>query len=111
MRAFCFALLDSLTPSALASPISVRESGNGPSSISLAELALQKVLTGASPIFGGSEANGTSTKTSIWMKNYPDSTKLDHMNIPGTHDSATWNYSIATQDTLLHVTDLARSAW
>jgi 1-phosphatidylinositol phosphodiesterase len=103
MRALYFALLDFLTLSALTS---VRGSSNGPPSVSLAELALQKVLTDASPIFGWSEANGTSTNTSVWMKNYPDATKLVHMNIPGTHDSATWNYSIATQDALLHVTYL-----
>lgn len=40
------------------------------------------------------------------MKSYPDSTQLVHMNTPGTHDSSTWNYSVATQDYLLHVTDL-----
>ncbi|KAJ5118048.1 hypothetical protein N7526_011071 [Penicillium atrosanguineum] len=28
------------------------------------------------------------------------------MNIPGTHDSATWNYSQATQDSLVGITDL-----
>ncbi|KAK5135721.1 hypothetical protein LTR08_004707 [Meristemomyces frigidus] len=28
------------------------------------------------------------------------------MNIPGTHDAATWNYSIATQQSLRHVTNL-----
>ena len=38
------------------------------------------------------------------MKDYPDSTMLVHMNIPGTHDSSTWNYSQATQDSLLHIT-------
>jgi 1-phosphatidylinositol phosphodiesterase len=80
MRALYFALLDFLTLSALTS---VRGSSNGPPSVSLAELALQKVLTDASPIFGGFEANGTSTNTSTWMKNYPDSTKLVHLNILG----------------------------
>ena len=42
------------------------------------------------------------------MKAYPDSTPLVHMNIPGTHDSATWNYSLATQESLIHVTDLVK---
>ncbi|KAJ5653688.1 hypothetical protein N7490_000691 [Penicillium lividum] len=40
------------------------------------------------------------------MKNYADNTLLVHMNIPGTHDSATWNYTQATQDSLLGITDL-----
>lgn len=30
------------------------------------------------------------------------------MNIPGTHDAATWNYSLATQQSLRHVTDLVQ---
>lgn len=40
------------------------------------------------------------------MKKYPDDTLLVHMNIPGTHDSATWNYTQATQNSLLGITDL-----
>jgi 1-phosphatidylinositol phosphodiesterase len=28
------------------------------------------------------------------------------MNIPGAHDPQTWNYSLATQEALNHVTDL-----
>lgn len=40
------------------------------------------------------------------MKAYPDDTPLTCMNIPGTHDAATWNYSLATQQYLGHVTDL-----
>lgn len=72
---------------------------------SLADLALKKVLHDAAPIFGIYVYN--QTNTSNWMKSYPDSTPITHMNIPGTHDSATWNYSIATQQALLHVTNLA----
>lgn len=72
----------------------------------LAKLALQQVLDAASPIFGIYEYNVTVTNTSIWMKAYPDSTKLVHMNLPGTHDSSTWNYSQITQDSLLHITNM-----
>ena len=71
---------------------------------SLAQLALQQVLSAASPIFGVYESTATVLNTTTWMKDYADSTLLVHMNIPGTHDSSTWNYSQATQDSLLHIT-------
>jgi len=70
----------------------------------LANFALQKVLDDAAPIFGN--YNNKQTNTSTWMKAYPDNTPIVHMNIPGTHDSATWNYSQAAQDSLLHITNL-----
>ncbi|KAJ5933634.1 hypothetical protein N7454_005963 [Penicillium verhagenii] len=74
------------------------------SATSLADLALSKVLDTASPIFG--DYVKETTAKAEWMKNYADSTLLVHMNIPGTHDSATWNYTQATQDSLLGITDL-----
>lgn len=40
------------------------------------------------------------------MSNYPDETLLVHMNLPGLHDAATWNYSKATQQSLDHITHL-----
>jgi 1-phosphatidylinositol phosphodiesterase len=40
------------------------------------------------------------------QRRHPDSTPLSHLNIPGTHDSATWNYSQATQDALRGITNL-----
>ena len=70
----------------------------------LGSLALSKVLDDASPIFGP-YAN-VQSDTSTWMSAYPDSTKIVHMNIPGTHDAATWNYSIETQSSLKHITNL-----
>lgn len=73
-------------------------------SSSLAHHALQKVLDDASPIFG-EYSKQTNSKTE-WMKGYPDDTLLVHMNIPGTHDSATWNYTQATQDAMRGITDL-----
>ncbi|KAI9734062.1 MAG: hypothetical protein M1818_007000 [Claussenomyces sp. TS43310] len=88
---------------ALTAPIVERDSPCSKAS-SFSDLAVRKVLHDASPIFGVYEK--VTTNTSEWMKRYADSTKLVHMNIPGTHDSATWNYSSATQDALRHVTDL-----
>lgn len=73
-------------------------------SSSLESFALEKVLADATPIFG-KYVKETGSKAE-WMKNYNDDTQLVHMNIPGTHDSATWNYSQATQDSLLGITDL-----
>lgn len=83
-------------------------------SSTLAELALGKVLHDASPIFG--DYVDVSSNTSTWwevlysidmavliacrMKSYADETLLVHMNIPGTHDAATW-YVIPILDCLL----------
>ncbi|KUJ08950.1 PLC-like phosphodiesterase [Mollisia scopiformis] len=97
-----FAVLASLALSVLASTTVQVRSAN--KSLSLADLALQKVLDDASPIFGYYVQNKTSTST--WMKSYPDSTKIVHMNLPGVHDVQTWNYSLATQEALDHVTNL-----
>ncbi|KAF4632753.1 hypothetical protein G7Y89_g5366 [Cudoniella acicularis] len=85
---------------ALASPLQPR------TSTSVAQLALQKVLEDASPILGNYVNFGSNSKTANWMKSYSDSTQIVHMNIPGTHDSATWNYSQATQDSMAHVAAL-----
>ena len=90
----------------LASPVVVSKAATAKNSTSLGELALQQILNTASPIFGVYDYNATVTNTSTWMKKYPDSTQLVHMNIPGTHDSSTWNYSQATQDSLLHITEV-----
>jgi 1-phosphatidylinositol phosphodiesterase len=97
----CSALF--LSP-AISSSVAAREAATTAGSSSLAELALQQILSVASPIFGVYDYNETALNTSTWMSRYPDSTQLIHMNIPGTHDSSTWNYSQATQDSLLHIT-------
>ncbi|KUI65251.1 1-phosphatidylinositol phosphodiesterase [Cytospora mali] len=56
----------------------------------------------ATEIFGPYvQDNGTLAS---WMSKYPDDTPLALMNIPGTHDSATWNYTEATQAALANVT-------
>jgi 1-phosphatidylinositol phosphodiesterase len=72
----------------------------------LAQFALQKVLDDASPIFGYDQDESSKSATSTWMKAYPDDTLLVHMNIPGTHDAATWNFSKATQQRLSSITAL-----
>jgi 1-phosphatidylinositol phosphodiesterase len=71
---------------------------------SLSSYALQNVLSDASPIFG--QYSKETNANTEWMKRYPDDTLLVHMNIPGTHDSATWNYSQATQDAMSGITAL-----
>ncbi|CDM30425.1 hypothetical protein DTO013E5_2615 [Penicillium roqueforti] len=73
-------------------------------SAALADYALHTVLDNAAPIFG-SYKKVTGGK-SEWMKKYHDNTLLVHMNIPGTHDSATGSYNQATQDALRGITDL-----
>lgn len=75
------------------------------SSSQLAHFALNKILNDATPIFGIDEGSSEAA-TSNWMKAYPDDTLLVHMNIPGTHDAATWNYSRATQEALEPITAL-----
>ncbi|EME42614.1 hypothetical protein DOTSEDRAFT_134275 [Dothistroma septosporum NZE10] len=71
---------------------------------SLASLALEKVLGDGSPVFGLPTTTQASTAT--WMKQYSDDTRIVHMNIPGTHDAATWNFSKTTQESLEPITDL-----
>ncbi|KAJ6076392.1 hypothetical protein N7499_008373 [Penicillium canescens] len=73
-------------------------------SSAVADFALHKVLSDATPIFGSYVKE--SGEKAQWMKAYPDETLLVHMNIPGTHDSATWNYTQPTQDALRGITDL-----
>ena len=71
---------------------------------SLSDLALGKVLQDASQVFGNYENNQSATAN--WMRAYSDDTLIVHMNLPGTHDADTWNYSLATQRSLNHVTNL-----
>ncbi|KAF8877946.1 PLC-like phosphodiesterase [Gymnopilus junonius] len=57
-------------------------------------------LTWATPIAGFDTGCSKSAKTCDWMAKFPDSKLLVHMNLPGTHDTSTWNYSDATQASL-----------
>lgn len=108
-----FATLATFSGPSLGFPASSSLVHKGASSGSLlASLALRKVLKDASPIFGdpstllGAE-NTSEPKTATWMKAYHDETKIVHMNLPGTHDAATWNYSHSTQDSLEYINGLA----
>lgn len=85
----------------------VEEHGTSSASSELADLALQKVLNDASPIFGH-YATGNTRDTATWMKLYPDKTPIVRMNIPGTHDAATWNYSSQNKEVLDPITDLVK---
>ncbi|KAI7164860.1 hypothetical protein KC349_g402 [Hortaea werneckii] len=100
------ALLVLATFAGFTTPITTLSSlyGGNNSSRPLTTLALEKVLSDARPVFG--ESVHAPSNKSDWMKAYPDDTPLTRMNIPGTHDAATWNYSLATQQYLDHVTDL-----
>ncbi|KAF3064857.1 1-phosphatidylinositol phosphodiesterase [Daldinia childiae] len=69
----------------------------------LGQLALQKVLQDSREVFGV-ESDNSSQPYANWMSSVPDDTPLAHLNIPGTHDAATWNYSQATQDALAYAT-------
>ncbi|KAF7294681.1 PLC-like phosphodiesterase [Mycena indigotica] len=70
----------------------------------LGQDALNDILARGAPILGIDNGCSRTSKTCDWMRNVPDHTKLVHMNLPGTHDSATWNYSQATQDSLIRYT-------
>lgn len=79
---------------------------------SLADFALEKVLADGSEILGDGAVteNGESPWTSTWMKHYPDSTRIVDLNIPGTHDTATWNFSAETRDRLANINKLIGNA-
>ncbi|KAI0145719.1 PLC-like phosphodiesterase [Hypoxylon sp. NC0597] len=80
----------------------------------LAQFALQKVLQDGLEVFGPADSSSSSSSAwapnpnpkpyANWMSSLPDSTPLAHLNIPGLHDAATWNYSQATQDALASAT-------
>ncbi|KAJ7671852.1 PLC-like phosphodiesterase [Mycena rosella] len=70
----------------------------------LAQDALAYTLALGAPILGFDVGCSQTANTCDWMRKFSDETKLVHMNLPGTHDSATWNYSQATQDSLLRYT-------
>ncbi|KAH7877413.1 PLC-like phosphodiesterase [Lentinula edodes] len=72
---------------------------------SLAQAALAEILQRGAPILGfDAGCDPALNATCNWMANIPDETNLIHMSIPGTHDSSTWNYTQATQNSLLGYT-------
>lgn len=76
----------------------------------LNQFALQKVLQASAEVFGDasessfSNGDGNPLPYANWMSTIPDSTPLAHLNIPGAHDAATWNYTAAVQDSLAYAT-------
>ncbi|KAJ4474299.1 PLC-like phosphodiesterase [Lentinula aciculospora] len=78
-------------------PVSVQQS--------LAQAALTEILQRGAPILGfDTGCDPALNATCDWMAKIPDDTELVHMSIPGTHDSSTWNYTQATQNSLLGYT-------
>ncbi|KAL0570914.1 hypothetical protein V5O48_011054 [Marasmius crinis-equi] len=70
----------------------------------LAQNALSDILERGAPILGSDTGCSQDAPTCDWMAKIADDTQLVHMNIPGTHDASTWNYSQATQDSLTRYT-------
>ncbi|KAI2638267.1 PLC-like phosphodiesterase [Xylaria nigripes] len=69
----------------------------------LGQFALQKLLQDGRGILGDvtiDDITSSASPRARWMSKYPDSTPLTHLNIPGIHDAATWNYTQSTQDAL-----------
>ncbi|KAJ6608105.1 PLC-like phosphodiesterase [Mycena sp. CBHHK59/15] len=78
-----------------------------PASQFLAEKALEEILERAAPILG--RDHGCSP-TCNWMAKISDDIRLVDMNLPGTHDAATWDYSDARQAELVRYTGPIRAA-
>ncbi|KAI0532125.1 PLC-like phosphodiesterase [Xylaria digitata] len=95
-------------------------SGGDGTGNALGRLALDKILNDARPIFGELDEDPSTSapastlyghghgygynKYARWMAGLPDAIPLAHLNIPGTHDAATWNYTQTTQDELSEAT-------
>ncbi|KAI0412324.1 PLC-like phosphodiesterase [Xylaria grammica] len=100
------------------------DGGGGDGGNSLGRFALDKILRDARDVFGelddessapASASTPASTlyghghgygynKYARWMAGLPDEVPLTHLNIPGTHDAATWNYTQTAQDGLADAT-------
>lgn len=70
----------------------------------LAESALSDVLTRGAPILGYDQGCSMNDPTCDWMSKVPDTKRIVELSLPGTHDAATWNYSDATQQSLIRYT-------
>ncbi|KZO95018.1 PLC-like phosphodiesterase [Calocera viscosa TUFC12733] len=68
----------------------------------LGQYAVQTLLQYGRPILG--DYANCDSGLCTWMSTFPDDLPIVHMNIPGVHDTATWNYSQTTQDSLEHIT-------
>ncbi|KAJ7271269.1 PLC-like phosphodiesterase [Mycena rebaudengoi] len=69
----------------------------------LGEKTLSESLERAVAIFGRDEPL-VPFSTCDWMSRLSDSTKIVDLNLPGTHNSATWGYSDARQAELINCT-------
>ncbi|KAI1187008.1 PLC-like phosphodiesterase [Nemania serpens] len=92
--------------------LTLASSGHGGSA--LAQLALGKILRDGRDVFGDADDSASPSPSpspslasaygyprhANWMAALPDTVPIAQLNIPGTHDAATWNYSQATQDGL-----------
>ncbi|KAJ7457847.1 PLC-like phosphodiesterase [Mycena latifolia] len=76
----------------------------------LAESALSEILERAAPILGRDNGYSPSSSTYDWMAKLSDDTRIVDMNLPGTHDAATWDYSEARQAELIKYTGPIRAA-
>ncbi|KAF7367945.1 PLC-like phosphodiesterase [Mycena sanguinolenta] len=74
----------------------------------LDERTLSERLERAVPIFGREEPSAHFS-TSDWMSGLSDNTKIVDLNLPGTHNSATWGYSDARQAELVKYTGSIRA--
>ncbi|EDR02697.1 uncharacterized protein LACBIDRAFT_308269 [Laccaria bicolor S238N-H82] len=97
LRVHLCALFLALSPLAsLAAPPSY----DHPSQTVLSQAALSDILFRGLPILGPDNGCSKTLKTCDWMAKIPDNTPLVRMNLPGTHDTSTWNYSATTQASL-----------
>ncbi|TFK99114.1 PLC-like phosphodiesterase [Pterulicium gracile] len=85
-------------------PSPVTASREDPKSAALANDALHEILNRGTPILGQIQDGTCSGKLCDWQKQFPDDTKLVYMNLPGTHDAATWNYTKELQESLFRYT-------
>ncbi|EGO58218.1 hypothetical protein NEUTE1DRAFT_63869 [Neurospora tetrasperma FGSC 2508] len=102
-----FSLLTDLTTG---NPLSTSPSPSQPgeeedSFSSVADLALQKILGDGRQIFGtfpsSFNKSAASKRRAQWMTPLPDSLPLTRLRaIPGTHDSATWNFTTETRNSI-----------
>ncbi|KAK3495117.1 PLC-like phosphodiesterase [Neurospora hispaniola] len=101
-----FSLLTDLTTgNPLSTSPSPSQPGEEEDSSSVADLALQKILGDGRQIFGtfpsSFNKSAASKRRAQWMTPLPDSLPLTRLRaIPGTHDSATWNFTTETRNSI-----------
>ncbi|EJT97921.1 PLC-like phosphodiesterase [Dacryopinax primogenitus] len=86
----------------LALALAVNAAAASTNSSNLGQQAVQTLLQYGRPILG--DYTSCNEGLCTWMSQFPDDLSIVRMNIPGVHDTATWNYSQTTQDSLEHIT-------